>query len=73
VSYVKNEWGGGFTANVTVTNSGVSIAIAGAVGGMASGLVAAAGYPLLALGGGILTLAIVPSVIITARNRQTRP
>jgi hypothetical protein len=72
VSYVKNEWGGGFTANVTVTNSGVSIAIAGAVGGVASGL-AAAGYPLLALGGGILTLAIVPSVIITARNRQTRP
>jgi alpha-galactosidase len=24
VSYVKNEWGGGFTANVTVTNTGTS-------------------------------------------------
>ena len=24
VSYVKNEWGGGFTANLTVTNTGTS-------------------------------------------------
>ncbi|MEU7898674.1 MFS transporter [Nonomuraea sp. NPDC049152] len=47
----------------------VSIAIAGAVGGMASGLVvAAAGYPLLAVGGGILALAIVP-VVVAARSR----
>ncbi|GAA3596083.1 MFS transporter [Nonomuraea rosea] len=41
----------------------VSVAIAGATGGMASGLVVAgAGYPLLAIGGGILALAIVPAV-----------
>lgn len=48
----------------------VSIAIAGATGGMASGfVVAAAGYPLLALGGGILALAIVPAVVAAARSR----
>lgn len=48
----------------------VSIAIAGAVGGMASGLVvAAAGYPLLAVGGGVLALAIVPAVVFAARSR----
>ncbi|MFF5207767.1 MFS transporter [Streptosporangium sp. NPDC000396] len=48
----------------------VSIAIAGATGGMASGLVvAAAGYPLLAIGGGILALAIVPAVVAAARGR----
>jgi MFS family permease len=48
----------------------VSIAIAGATGGMASGLVvAAAGYPLLAIGGGILALAIAPVVVATARLR----
>lgn len=42
----------------------VSIAIAGATGGMASGVVVAtAGYPLLALGGGILALAIVPAAL----------
>lgn len=47
----------------------VSIAIAGATGGMASGLVVAgAGYPLLAIGGGILALAIVPAVA-AARSR----
>jgi MFS family permease len=40
----------------------VAIAVAGAVGGLASGLVvAAAGYPLLAIGGGLLALAIVPA------------
>ncbi|HEX2312537.1 MAG TPA: MFS transporter [Thermomonospora sp.] len=49
----------------------VSIAIAGATGGMASGLVVAAGgYPLLALGGGVLTLAIIPAAIATARTRS---
>ncbi|MER7792728.1 MFS transporter [Streptomyces sp. NPDC097640] len=49
----------------------VSIAIAGAVGGMASGLVvAAAGYPFLAVGGGILALGIVPTVIVAARGRR---
>lgn len=48
----------------------VSIAIAGATGGMASGLVVAeAGYPLLAISGGILALAIVPAVIAAARRR----
>ncbi|MEV5896352.1 MFS transporter [Nonomuraea fuscirosea] len=48
----------------------VSIAIAGATGGMASGLVvASAGYPLLAIGGGVLALAIVPAVVATARRR----
>ncbi|WP_089311907.1 MFS transporter [Actinomadura mexicana] len=48
----------------------VAIAIAGATGGMASGLVvAAAGYPLMAIGGGILALAIVPAAVATARSR----
>ncbi|MBB3724921.1 MFS transporter [Nonomuraea dietziae] len=48
----------------------VSIAIAGAAGGVASGLVvAAAGYPLLAIGGGVLALAIVPAVVAAARGR----
>ncbi|ADI03381.1 hypothetical protein SBI_00260 [Streptomyces bingchenggensis BCW-1] len=48
----------------------VSIAIAGATGGMASGLVVAgAGYPVLAVGGGILALAIVPTVVVAARSR----
>ncbi|NUW42467.1 MFS transporter [Nonomuraea rhodomycinica] len=48
----------------------VSIAIAGAAGGMASGLVTAtAGYPLLAVGGGVLALAIVPAVLTAARGR----
>ncbi|GLY89659.1 MFS transporter [Actinoallomurus iriomotensis] len=48
----------------------VAIAIAGATGGMASGLVvAAAGYPLLAIGGGILALAIVPAAVATVRSR----
>nr|WSX50101.1 MFS transporter [Streptomyces sp. NBC_00974] len=41
----------------------VSIAIAGAAGGLASGLmVAAAGYPALALTGGLLALALVSAV-----------
>jgi MFS family permease len=48
----------------------VAIAVAGATGGMASGLVvAAAGYPLLSIGSGILALAIVPAAIATARGR----
>ncbi|MFD8377162.1 MFS transporter [Streptomyces sp. NPDC059679] len=48
----------------------VSIAIAGATGGLASGLVVAgAGYPVLAVGGGILALAIVPTVVVFARSR----
>ncbi|ANS63280.1 putative metabolite transport protein [Streptomyces lincolnensis] len=48
----------------------VSIAIAGATGGLASGLVvSAAGYPLLALTGGILALAVLPAIAATASSR----
>lgn len=46
----------------------VCIAVAGAGGGMISGLVVAgAGYPLLALSGGILALAIIPTVLATRK------
>ncbi|MER5353601.1 MFS transporter [Kitasatospora sp. NPDC002551] len=48
----------------------VSIAIAGATGGMASGLVVAAtSYPALALTGGALALALLPAVAATAYRR----
>ncbi|MFG2881124.1 MFS transporter [Streptomyces sp. NPDC048297] len=48
----------------------VSIAIAGATGGLSSGLVvAAASYPVLALSGGIVALAILPAIAATASNR----
>lgn len=48
----------------------VSIAIAGATGGISSGLVvAAAGYPALALTGGALALALLPAVAATAYRR----
>jgi MFS family permease len=48
----------------------VSIAIAGATGGLASGLVVStAGYPVLALTGGILALAILPAIAATASSR----
>ncbi|WP_433172020.1 MFS transporter [Actinoallomurus sp. CA-150999] len=48
----------------------VSIAIAGATGGLSSGLVvAAAGYPVLALTGGVLALAVLPAVAATASSR----
>ncbi|CAM5713531.1 MULTISPECIES: MFS transporter [Streptomyces] len=48
----------------------VSIAIAGATGGMASGImVAAAGYPALALTGGLLSLALLPAVAASAYRR----
>ncbi|GAA3801709.1 MFS transporter [Streptomyces phyllanthi] len=48
----------------------VSIAIAGATGGLSSGLVvAAAGYPVLALTGGALALAVLPAVAATAYRR----
>ncbi|NUP64294.1 MAG: MFS transporter [Nonomuraea sp.] len=50
----------------------VSIAIAGATGGLSSGLVvAAAGYPVLALTGGILALAVLPAVAATATRTKT--
>lgn len=48
----------------------VSIAIAGATGGIASGImVAATSYPALALTGGILSLALLPAVAATAYRR----
>jgi len=48
----------------------VSIAIAGATGGLASGIVVSAtSYPLLALIGGILSLTLLPVIAATARNR----
>ncbi|CAL9352964.1 MFS transporter [Streptomyces sp. enrichment culture] len=48
----------------------VSIAIAGATGGLASGLVVStAGYPVLALTGGVLALAILPAIAATAARR----
>lgn len=52
----------------------VAIALAGAAGGMASGLVvAAAGFPLLALGGGVLALAVVPAVFAGGQGRYNQP
>ncbi|MFC8511808.1 MFS transporter [Streptomyces sp. NPDC057257] len=48
----------------------VSIAIAGATGGLSSGLVvSAAGYPVLALTGGVLALAVLPAIAATASSR----
>lgn len=48
----------------------VSIAIAGAAGGLGSGLVvAASSYPALALAGGLLALAVVPVAAQTATAR----
>ncbi|MFK4185479.1 MFS transporter [Streptomyces sparsogenes] len=48
----------------------VSIAVAGATGGLASGLVvSAAGYPVLAVAGGVLSLAVLPAIAATARGR----
>ncbi|MGW3497745.1 MFS transporter [Streptomyces sp. NPDC001020] len=48
----------------------VSIAIAGAAGGLASGMVVgAAGYPVLALTAGILSLAVLPAIAVTANSR----
>ncbi|MGQ4335227.1 MFS transporter [Streptomyces hayashii] len=47
----------------------LAIATAGATGGMASGLVvAAASYPVLAISGGALALAILPAAIVTAQS-----
>ncbi|MGC0333977.1 MFS family permease [Streptomyces sp. SAI-170] len=49
----------------------VSIAIAGATGGLTSGvLFSAAGYPVLALTGGVLALAILPLIAVTASGRR---
>lgn len=50
----------------------VGIALSGAGGGLASGLVvAAAGYPTLAIAGGIVALAVLPAVALTRRSRAT--
>ncbi|MCD9141346.1 MFS transporter [Streptomyces albireticuli] len=52
----------------------VGIALAGATGGMASGAVVAAGsFPVLAAGGAVLALAIVPVAALSARDRRTPP
>ncbi|WP_373281876.1 MFS transporter [Nocardia thailandica] len=49
----------------------VSIAIAGATGGMGSGLmVAATSYPMLALAGGVLALAVVPAAALAGRRNR---
>ncbi len=51
----------------------VAIAIAGATGGMASGIVVtAAGYPLLALTGAAFALALLPAVVVTAQKGSPR-
>ncbi|MEV0181979.1 MFS transporter [Streptomyces sp. NPDC050625] len=48
----------------------VSIAIAGTTGGLASGIVVdAASYPVLALTGGILALAVLPAIAASASSR----
>ncbi|MFD8863615.1 MFS transporter [Streptomyces sp. NPDC059590] len=48
----------------------VSIAIAGATGGLTSGIVVATtSYPILALTGGVLALAILPAIAATASSR----
>ncbi|MEV8098054.1 MFS transporter [Kitasatospora sp. NPDC085879] len=48
----------------------VAIAVSGAAGGLASGAVVdLAGYPVLALGGGIVALALLPAAAATARAR----
>jgi MFS family permease len=48
----------------------VAIAIAGASGGMASGLVVATtSFSTLALAGGLVALALLPAVAITTSNR----
>ncbi|GAB7035122.1 MFS transporter [Streptomyces sp. NPDC021749] len=50
----------------------VGIAGAGAAGGLSSGLVVAAGgYPVLALAGGVLALAVLPAVGWSARTPRT--
>ncbi|POX38720.1 MFS transporter [Streptomyces sp. Ru73] len=47
----------------------VGIALAGATGGLSSGLVVTAGgFPVLALVGGVLALAILPALALTARR-----
>ncbi len=48
----------------------VGIAVAGATGGMTSGLVVAgSGFPALAAGGGVLALAVVPVAALAGRDK----
>ncbi|MER5508820.1 MFS transporter [Streptomyces sp. NPDC002766] len=48
----------------------VAIAIAGATGGLSSGIVVTVtGYPVLALTGGVLALAILPAIAVSASSR----
>lgn len=50
----------------------VAIAVAGAGGGLASGLVVATGsYALLSVAGGVLSLALLPVIALSARHRLT--
>ncbi|MFI6639023.1 MFS transporter [Streptomyces sp. NPDC050504] len=52
----------------------VGMSLAGATGGMVSGLVVAGGsYPLLAVCGGVLALAVIPLTARAARPRHTAP
>ncbi|MGW6061764.1 MFS transporter [Streptomyces sp. NPDC055189] len=52
----------------------MGMSLAGATGGMVSGLVVAGGgYPLLAVCGGVLALAVIPLTARAARPRHTAP
>ncbi|WP_078600255.1 MFS transporter [Streptomyces violens] len=52
----------------------VALAVAGATGGLSSGMVVVAGgFPLLALAGGALALASVPVLALTVRQPRPRP
>ncbi|MFC6063813.1 MFS transporter [Streptomyces ochraceiscleroticus] len=52
----------------------VALAVAGATGGLSSGVVVVAGgFPLLALAGGALALAIVPVLALTVRRPRLHP
>lgn len=48
----------------------VATTLSGVIGGLASGIVVAAtSFPLLALAGGVLSLAVLPAIAATARTR----
>ncbi|MEV0597949.1 MFS transporter [Streptomyces sp. NPDC050315] len=52
----------------------VALAVAGATGGLSSGMVVVAGgFPLLALAGGALALAVVPVLALTVRRPRPGP
>ncbi|MFD6951201.1 hypothetical protein A6A08_23905 [Nocardiopsis sp. TSRI0078] len=54
------------------TQGMVDVAIAGTGGGLASGLVVATGsYALLSVAGGVLSLALLPVIALSARHRVT--